>query len=205
MKAWLLCGLLATGFAANAQDPKAVSLSQAEAVREFPALSQQGSSFNKRFVERFNSLKTAGDSLLLRDDWPLVLAKQIGIELGIDPLVSVATHATDPKPTATPWKPLGTMLDPHPSEGTMLDANQGASQKYFVAGTVIQRTPDGLLIECNRTGGSGYKQPKGDVWLVGKDATVGDTIRTVATKLGTYTYTTVDGADRMVDEFQAQP
>lgn len=197
--------LLATGFIVNAQDPNAVSLSQAEAVREFPALSQQSSSFNKRFVERVHSLKTAGDSLLLRDDWPEVLAKEIGVELGIAPLVSVTASASTPKPTATPWKPLGTMLDPHPTDGTMLDANPRASKKYYVAGTVIQRTADGLLIECNRAGGAGYEAATGDVWLVGKDASEGKTVRTIALKLGTYTYTTVDGADRMVDEFQAQP
>jgi len=203
MKAMLWVALLAIGFVVNAQNLETVSLSQAEAVREFPALGQAGYNFNKRFVERFNSLKTAGDSLLVRDDRPLVLAKQFGIELGIDPLVSLAASAAAPTPT--PWKPHGTMLDPHPSEGTMLDSGNGVAKKYFVSGTVIQRTADGLLIECNRGGGAGYEQPKGDGWLVGKNAPEGEAIRTTAAKLGTYTYATVDGAERMVDEFQAQP
>ena len=131
MKAILFCALLAIGFAASAQDPKAVSLAQAEALREFPALGQSGSDFNKRFVQRFNSLKTAGDSLLQRDDWPDVLAKQIGIELGVVPVGTVTSSAT-PMPSATPTPdPVATAATTPPDVGqnALPDLNSQAEPK----------------------------------------------------------------------------
>jgi hypothetical protein len=99
MKAMLFCALAGIALTVNAQDPQAVSRSQAEAVREFPALAQPGSEFNRRFVERFKSLKAAGDSLLKRDDWPEVLAKEVGVEYGVAPVSPVAAST----PTAMPY------------------------------------------------------------------------------------------------------
>ena len=104
MKAMFFCALLAIGGAANAQNPGAISQSQAEAVREFPALGQPGSDFNKQFVARYKALKTIGDATLAHDDWPLVLAKQLGAELGVAP-VAAATAAETPKPDNTPNAP----------------------------------------------------------------------------------------------------
>ena len=101
VKAMFFCALLAFGFLAIAQNPDAVSKSQAEAVREFPALAQQGSDFNKQFVGRYKALKTIGDATLTHDDWPLVLAKQIGTELGVAPAAPTpAPPVASPTPAA---------------------------------------------------------------------------------------------------------
>jgi len=167
MKAILLGLLLATGFIVNAQDPNAVSLSQAEAVREFPALSQQSSSFNKRFVERVHSLKTAG----IRFCCVMIgrsSRKEIGVELGIAPLVSVTASAS----TRSPRQRLGSRSAPCwtliPPMGQCWMPTRGRRRKYYVAGTVIQRTADGLLIECNRAGALGTRRQLGTFGLSAK-------------------------------------
>jgi len=98
MKAIFFCALLAIGLVANGQDPSAVTQSQTEAVREFPALGQPGSDFNKQFVSRYKALKTSGDATLTHDDWPLVLAKQVATELGIAPAAQATPTAAAEAP-----------------------------------------------------------------------------------------------------------
>jgi len=94
VKIMVALGLCVAAVVTYAQDPKAVSLSQAQALSEFPALGQPDSNFNKRFVEKFNSLKSAGDSLLKRDDWPEALAKQVGAEFGLAPVIPAKASPT---------------------------------------------------------------------------------------------------------------
>ena len=93
MKAMFFCALLAIGCIANAQNPNAVTQSQMEAVREYPALAQPGSEFNKQFVIQYQALKAAGDARLANDNWPVVLAKQVGVMMGVVP---AATPAPSP-------------------------------------------------------------------------------------------------------------
>lgn len=212
----LLCALLATGVVANAQDPIAVSLSQAEAVREFPELVQQGSNFNKRFVERFNSLKIARDSLLLRDDWPEVLAREIGVELDVAPLLPPTSIAsTSPTPASTPWTPLGTMLDQKPgaetatdsqqtSGGTLLDERPG--DRYHIIGTVLQKVTEGLLVSCDDPTGKIGKFAKNIVLL--KDAPMyenaadGDPVKCWGTVSGNFSYDDVSGGGSTVHAYE---
>jgi len=197
--------LVAACLRANAQDPTAVALSQAQAVREFPALVRPDSNFNRRYIERLHSLKMANDSLLLRDDWPEVLAREIGIEVDIAPISEVP--AATPTPGPTPWTSFGTMLDSRPEDSpapvTVLDP--GATvQKFFVGGRVILQTPSGLLVLCERIDGIGYEAATGEVWLTGIDAAAGKIIKTAAVRQGAYTYTAPDGIQSVYDKYQAQ-
>jgi len=192
------------------QDASAVALAQKEAVREFPPLGESGTIFNAKFLARVNSLRKGGDSVLLRDDWPLLIAKQVALEMGVDPVpdptIAVAPVA---RSTPTPWVPHGTMLDqPGADTGDALpgtasaapqatdDLLSGAEKKYYIYGTVIQWTADGLKIECVKPKSSGYESPRGFVWLIGKDVNLGDTVKVVAIKL--------DGKKDGLDEYKAE-
>jgi hypothetical protein len=86
MKKFFVFVLLVTAVGTQAQDPQAVSASQAAAIREYPTLGERDSEFNRQFIQKYNSLKAAGDGLLATDNWPEVLAKQVGDALGISPV-----------------------------------------------------------------------------------------------------------------------
>ena len=88
--------LLLLGSGAIAQDQTSF---QAEAVREYPALGQAGSDFNRRFIAQYQALKAANDPLLAQPDWPLVLAKQIAAQSSSTPPQSAqSTQPTTPAP-----------------------------------------------------------------------------------------------------------
>lgn len=215
MKAMLVFALLTIGLIAHAQEPTAVSLSQAEAVREFPALGQPDSNFNKRFVERFKSLKLAGDSLLLRDDWPEVLAREVAVELGVAPLVA-ATATPAPTAPPTPWQPMGTLLDQRPGGEETPDSQQPVGETlldtrpqelYHIIGTVLEKVPEGLVVNCNPPGGRVIGRFGRGIVLL-KDspkydaAASGDSINCWGTLSDNYTYVAPNGFQSVVHSYK---
>ena len=92
--------------------PNPAAASIARVKKAYPALSKEGSAFNKKFVALYNSLKETDPALLARDDWPVELANRTAHELG---------GGAMPIPGSTPppvMHPLGgTLLDKKPKGG----------------------------------------------------------------------------------------
>ncbi len=85
--------------------------------------------------------------------------------------------------------------------GTALDNQPIADSVLF--GRVIQRTRDGLLVDCIRRGvTSKHQQVEGAVWLTGFDIGEDIWIRASAVKIGEKEYTTVTGAERLADVYK---
>jgi len=210
---FLLASVFVSCCNVKAQDAALVALSQKEAVREFPQLAVPGSSLNKRFLERVSSLKYAHDSVLLRDDWPLLITKQVALEVGEEPVPreKPAPVVPDASPTPTPWVPKGSMLDNNPgsSDASTLDPmnpkSSGASsgEKFYIVGKVVMKDDDGLLINCQSVRTIGAEAVSGQVWLTGRDSSLGHLVKTLATKVGVHTYVTVTGLKRKVEEYKA--
>jgi hypothetical protein len=91
----LLVSVLLAVAVASAEDS---SSSQANALALYPSLGQTDSAMNKRFVARVKALRAAGDPVMQRADWPLVIAKQVAEEIGITPVV----HEIPPPPQTGP-------------------------------------------------------------------------------------------------------
>jgi len=174
---------------------------QAEAVSEFPALGQAGSEFNKLFIQRLHNLQFTNDSLLQRDDWPLILAKEIAIEVGSEP-VSNDIAASQPSPSPTPSNPQGTAQDQNPADASALDPMAPPPKRYQIVGAVLRRSDDGLLVGCTQGQGIGYERPQGNIWLIGYDAPEGGHVDIEGVKIGTHKYTYF-GQHHMADEYQA--
>ncbi len=58
-----------------------VASSQAEAIKQWPALAKPDSKFNKRFVQIHALAKEMNDPLLNSSDWPMKLAKFVSLEV----------------------------------------------------------------------------------------------------------------------------
>lgn len=112
----------------------AATQSQAEAVQRYPSLTEVGSKLNKRFVARVNELRAASDSLLSRDDWPLVVASQVAEELKIKPAVQAA--AVDAQPARI--QPRGTALDRAEPSSRLGSEATAAVPRDVVSATVKQ-------------------------------------------------------------------
>lgn len=82
MKAFVL--LLCLPCFAFAQADAAAS--KAEAVRQYPALGEVGSDFNKRFVDLYNAALKSDRLAISSDDWPMKIAAQVAVELGVKPV-----------------------------------------------------------------------------------------------------------------------
>ena len=93
-----------------------------------------------------------------------------------------------------PWKPLGSALDKHGATSLQPPA-QGS---VIIHGRVIQRTDSGLLIKTTRRGDDGL------VWLRGHDAKQGQTVSVPAIKGDAEAYTTILGAAKMLDGYDAR-
>lgn len=65
----------------RAQTSEEIAKSQMEAVRLYPALGIKDSDFNKAFVRRVAVLRSNQSATLLRDDWPVLVAKAVALEL----------------------------------------------------------------------------------------------------------------------------
>jgi len=208
----LLAGVALSATArVRAQDPGLVSLSKKEAVREFPALAQPGSALNTRFVQRLHSLQVANDSVLLRDDWPLLVTREVALEVGDEAIPQQPAPTPAPTATPTPWVPQGTALDknapasddPFAAPTQAPSGAADADKKYFIYGTVIRKADDGLLIACSAPHAFGYDSPVGEIWLTGRDSTLGHLVKTVAIKVGRHTFPAAGGFNETVDEYKA--
>jgi len=86
--------------------------------------------------------------------------------------------------------------------GNATDAQ--STERFTIFGDVIQRTPEGSLIECKgivkKT--DTRKRAKGTIWITGLHAREGATVNGVGTATGEYSFTTVAGAPRVVDSFE---
>jgi hypothetical protein len=82
---------------------------RAEAVRLYPSLAQKDSPLNRSFLALYERTRTQDPNVLLRADWPLVLAEEAASSLGVSsPTASFST----PRPQQ--WRPAGTSLDKKP-------------------------------------------------------------------------------------------
>jgi hypothetical protein len=65
--------------------PNSAASSRAQATRMAPALAQEGSIFNVRFLANFNELRTRNPGFLAQPDWPVKLCFLTGVEVGFRP------------------------------------------------------------------------------------------------------------------------
>ncbi len=174
-----------------------VAQAQAEALRLYPELGVAGSRFNKRFVKRVTALKAGEDPMMQRTDWPLVIAKQVAAEIGLDPVGKTPV----PVEKKEPFQPGTTLLDKEGSTSLKRPATGHEADnplavvpgRKTISGTVFQRTADGLLVSI-----------RGErIWLSGFDAKQGQKISVPAVKSGTHSYIEVSGAERLVDAYEA--
>ena len=89
------------------------------------------------------------------------------------------------------------------SDGSGLNKAGATGELYGIFGSVLQVTPEGLLVKHGHRGG-GTKAPKGEiVFLSGypKILVDGSKLKCTAKHAGTYTYTAVDGGRTTVEAF----
>ena len=195
------CGLIFLPILASALPD--VRKAQEEAIKLFPDLGKPDTAFNQRFLARFKALSDGNDPLLQRDDWPVIVAKGIAIELGVSPAVQEpgAKAAPAVPPPRTPFKPGKTMLDrPGDSDdggGENTDPLRAPEGGFrTIGGRVLQRTDDGVMVQTRLRGDSGH------VWIRKFDAKQGAKITVGCKRVGTYTFESVAYGTRTLDCYE---
>jgi hypothetical protein len=77
------------------------------AIQFYPDLATKGSTFNLMFIDRYNDRKVNDPLALAGPDWPLVIAKEVGDKLGVQPLALSAMPSPTPSGSVSPTPFLG--------------------------------------------------------------------------------------------------
>ena len=97
------------------------------------------------------------------------------------------------------------LVAPTPSTAdTALDQRGGAG-KIRINGHVLQRLADGALVSCQETRLAGVKKAVGIVFVRGWTGADQSGVNMLGTLSGTYRYTAVSGAAKIVDAYVVEP
>jgi hypothetical protein len=158
--------------------PHPATTARAEAVRLYPALSQQDSPLNRTFLSLYDQTRQTDPKALADPSWPLTLAAR------------AAAALSTPPPIQKPTKIRSTF--------------DGEIQQISTNGALVHGwvwTPDPTA-PANYAGGH-YRSQVGDYFIhgLGRGMADGDSCKVYVEEAEVYSYTTVTGARRTVRAF----